>query len=84
MPKSSRSLSDDCDDSGIVIPEYTKESMRIASIEWLYDVRKGWYLVRRLVDGKYQDLHVLNRQQALEWKNPSPKEYVLELKHFRS
>lgn len=64
-------------------PEYTKASLRIALVEWLYDKHKGWYLIQRLVNGKYQDIRVLNRQQALEWVNPNPKEYVLELKHIK-
>lgn len=63
--------------------DYTKESLRLALIKWLYDERRGWYLVKRLVDGRYQDLKVLGRVDALEWVNPNPKEYVLELKHFQ-
>ena len=64
------------------IAEYTKESLWVALVEWLYDERKGWYLVRRLTNGAYQDIGVLSRAEAIEWKNPNPKEYVLELKHF--
>lgn len=62
--------------------EYTKESLRLALIEWLYDERKGWYLMVRLVNGRYQGVKVLNRTEALAWVNPNPKEYALELKHF--
>jgi hypothetical protein len=62
--------------------DYTKESLRIALVQWLYDERQGWYLVKRLTNGQYQDVKVLNRSEAIAWVNPNPKEYVLELKHF--
>lgn len=42
----------------------TADSIRARLAAQLYDEWGGYYILRRLVDGRYQDVRPLNREEA--------------------
>lgn len=54
-----------------------------AQVVQVYDIWHGWYQVVELVDGRYQPRRVLTRNEALNWQNPDPNRFALNMKHVQ-